>query len=127
MGMNVYKPTELRFTRKPVYDIIVRLGSKTLELYQDGMLVKTYPVAVGKPSTPTPTGDFTIVNKAVNPGGAFGAKWLGLSIPHYGIHGTNAPTSIGTAASHGCVRMQNPDVEELYSLVDVGTRVQIVP
>lgn len=127
MELRVYKPTELRITRKPVYSIIVRLGSKTLELYKDGMLFKTYPVAIGKPSTPTPIGDFTIINKAVNPGGAFGAKWLGLSIPHYGIHGTNEPTSIGTPASHGCVRMQNPDVEELYSLVDVGTRVQIVP
>lgn len=125
MELHVYKPTELRITRKSIYSIIVRLGSKTLELYKDGMLFKTYSVAIGKPSTPTPTGDFTIINKAINPGGAFGTRWLGLSKPHYGIHGTNEPSSIGKAVSNGCVRMHNKDVEELTRLVSIGTKVKI--
>ena len=82
--------------------------------------------SVGKPSTPTPIGTFRIVNKAVNPGGPFGARWMGLSKPHYGIHGTNKPSSIGRAVSHGCVRMFNKDVIEVFNLVPIGTVVKIV-
>ena len=81
--------------------------------------------SVGKPSTLTPTGTFTIVNKAVNPGGPFGARWMVLSKPHYGIHGTNKPSSIGKTVSHGCVRMYNKDVIELFNLVPIGTTVKI--
>ncbi|WP_429079562.1 L,D-transpeptidase [Brassicibacter mesophilus] len=62
-------------------------SARTLTLYKNGQWYKSYPIAVGKPSTPTPTGTFTIVNKAVNPGGPFGARCMGLSKPHYGIHG----------------------------------------
>lgn len=105
--------------------IIVSIEAKTLSLYRDGRLVKSYPVATGKPSTPTPRGNFTIVNKQINPGGPFGTRWMGLSIPHYGIHGTNNPASIGTAASNGCIRMYNEDVNELFNLVSVGTIVNI--
>jgi L,D-transpeptidase ErfK/SrfK len=105
--------------------ITVSLNSKTLTLYKNGRLFKTYPVAIGKPSTPTPRGSFTIKNKQVNPGGPFGTRWMGLSKPHYGIHGTNNPASIGTAASNGCVRMFNPDVEDLFNHVGVGTKVRI--
>ena len=81
---------------------------------------------VGKPSTPTPTGTFTIINRAVEPGGPFGARWLGLSKRGYGIHGTNNPSSIGNAVSNGCVRMHNKDVIELANLVPIGTTVKIV-
>lgn len=89
---------------------------------------KTYPVAVGKPATPTPVGNWTIVQKALNPGGAFGVRWMRLSIPWggYGIHGTNRPSSIGTAASHGCVRMYNADVIEVYEKTPIGTLVNII-
>lgn len=105
--------------------IIISLAAKTLAFYRGGNLVKVYPVAIGKPSTPTPRGNFTIVNKQVNPGGAFGSRWMGLSEPHYGIHGTNNPASIGTAASNGCIRMHNRDVNELFNQVAVGTTVDI--
>lgn len=105
--------------------IIVSIAAKTLSLYRDGRLVKSYPVATGKPTTPTPRGTFTIINKQVNPGGPFGTRWMGLSQPHYGIHGTNNPASIGTAASNGCIRMYNEDVNELFNLVSVGTPVTI--
>ncbi|MEJ8554183.1 L,D-transpeptidase [Tepidibacter sp. Z1-5] len=81
--------------------------------------------SLGKPSTPTPKGTFTIVNKAYKPGGPFGERWLGLSKPHYGIHGTNNPSSIGKAISNGCIRMYNKDVIELYNIVRIGTVVII--
>lgn len=107
------------------YSITVNISTRTLTLYRNGQWVKSYPVAVGKPSTPTPKGTFTIINKAVNPGGPFGSRWMGLSKPHYGIHGTNNPSSIGKAVSNGCIRMYNKDVNELYNLVPIGTVVKI--
>ena len=105
--------------------ITISIAAKTLSLYRQGRFVKSYPVATGKPATPTPRGTFTIVNKQINPGGPFGTRWMGLSEPHYGIHGTNNPASIGTAASNGCIRMYNQDVNELFNQVPVGTVVNI--
>lgn len=88
---------------------------------------KIYPVAVGKPQTPTPHGTYQVVNKIINPGGILGSRWLGLSIPNgpYGIHGTSRPESIGKAISNGCIRMFNQDVEELFNSVSIGTTVII--
>ncbi len=105
--------------------ITISINAKILSLYRSGRLFKAYPVAVGKPTTPTPKGNFTIINKQINPGGPFGSRWMGLSQPHYGIHGTNNPSSIGTAASNGCIRMFNNDVEDLFNYVGVGTMVTI--
>jgi len=105
--------------------ITISINAKTLTLYKNGRLFKSYPVATGKPTTPTPVGTFTIKNKQVNPGGPFGTRWMGLSQPHYGIHGTNNPPSIGTAASNGCVRMYNKDVEDLFNYVGIGVPVRI--
>jgi lipoprotein-anchoring transpeptidase ErfK/SrfK len=83
---------------------------------------------VGKHNTPTPKGTFKIVEKAINPGGPFGARWLGLNEPYgdYGIHGTNAPGLIGRDVSNGCVRMYNKDVIELSNIVPIGTIVRIM-
>lgn len=108
------------------YRIVVHTKLKSLDLFHKGNLYKTYPVAVGKLLTPTPKGTFRIINKALNPGGPYGSRWLGLSKPHIGIHGTNNPASIGKAASKGCIRMYNKDVEEIYNLVPIGTQVKIV-
>lgn len=108
-----------------IFSINISTIAKILTLYRNGILFKTYPVATGKPTTPTPIGSFTIVNKQVNPGGPFGTRWMGLSKPHYGIHGTNNPASIGTSSSNGCVRMYNNDVEDLFNYVSVGTSVRI--
>lgn len=115
------------FLERAVYKISINTAARTLTLYKDGKWFKSYPVAIGKPSTPTPKGTFKVKNKAFNPGGAFGARWLGLTAPGggYGIHGTNNPSSIGKAVSNGCVRMYNNDVIELYNLVPVGATVQI--
>lgn len=107
------------------YWIDVSTKTHRLRLYRNNKLVKTYPVAIGKMLTPTPTGTYTIVNKQLHPGGPFGALWMGLSKPHYGIHGTNNPSSIGKNVSHGCIRMHNHDVLELSSKVSIGTRVVI--
>jgi lipoprotein-anchoring transpeptidase ErfK/SrfK len=96
-----------------------------LKLFDDDTLLNTYPIGVGKMLTPTPFGTYSIINKHPNPGGPFGVLWMGLSYPHYGIHGTNNPGSIGLDVSHGCIRMYNEDVLDLSSKVSIGTRVRI--
>lgn len=126
--------------------IRIDLSERKLYLYDEGRLVQTYPVAVGQPRYPTPTGSYAIISKVYHPtwspppspwasglepvppgpGNPLGTRWMGLSAPHVGIHGTYASGSIGTAASHGCVRMYIRDVEELFELVFVGTPVEIV-
>lgn len=87
-----------------------------------------FPIALGKPETPTPSGDYVVINKYKNWGKGFGTRWIGLNVPWgtYGIHGTNRPHSIGHDASHGCIRMLNRDVEVIYELVKVGTKVTIL-
>ncbi|MNE10447.1 putative L,D-transpeptidase YkuD [compost metagenome] len=109
----------------PSYRIIVDLSDRMLYLLDNNIVIKAYPVGIGKMLTQTPEGEYTIVNKAPNPGGPFGAYWMGLSRPHYGIHGTNDPSSIGHEVSHGCIRMFNEDVVQLASMVPIGTRVTI--
>ena len=105
--------------------IDISTSKHQLKLFDGNKLLKTYPIAVGKMLTPTPSGSYTIINKQRNPGGPFGALWMGLSRPHYGIHGTNDPSSIGKDVSHGCIRMHNHDVLDLSSKVSVGTGVVI--
>lgn len=107
------------------YSIIVDLSDRQLYLLKDGNITITYPIGVGKMFTPTPTGSYYIVSKVLNPGGAFGAMWMGLSQPHYGIHGTNNPKSIGQQVSHGCIRMYNSDVLQLARLIPIETPVII--
>lgn len=108
--------------------ILIDTNKRTLTLLDDGKIFKTFPCAVGKSSTPSPIGEWRIVNKGKKWGGGFGDRWMGLNVPWgiYGIHGTNKPYSIGTAASHGCIRMFNEHVRILYPYVDLGTAVKIV-
>ncbi|MFW5981644.1 MAG: L,D-transpeptidase family protein [Halanaerobiaceae bacterium] len=107
------------------YSIYIELGSRSLMLKQNEKTIKTYPVAIGKSSSPTPTGDFNIINKVKNPGGVLGTRWMKFTYREHGLHGTNQPRSIGQAVSLGCVRMYNQDVEEVYSKVEVGTPIII--
>ncbi|MFJ8237603.1 L,D-transpeptidase family protein [Ureibacillus sp. NPDC094379] len=109
------------------YRIEISIINRTLSLYRNNLLQKTYPIAVGRMLYETPVGDFVIISRHPNPGGPFGTMWLTLSKEHYGIHGTNDPSSIGNAVSKGCVRMYNQDVEELASIVPNGTAVTIRP
>jgi len=110
--------------------IEVNLTLRRLKLFDRHSVKGLYPVAIGKPSTPTPTGYYHITRKIINPGGNLGTRWMELSIPSsdgpYGIHGTNQPWSIGKAVSNGCIRMYNHHVEEVFDQVRVGTPVMIV-
>ena len=123
----------------PKREIVVSLEDRKLALIEDGQVLKVYPVAVGRRSTPSPVGTFTIERRVMNPtyshdgktvlpgpNNPVGTRWMGLSIHGYGIHGTNEPKSIGKAASHGCIRMAKADLEELYPLVAAGDTVRLV-
>jgi lipoprotein-anchoring transpeptidase ErfK/SrfK len=118
--------------------IVISIPDRKLLLLEGSRIVKIYDVAVGAPATPTPAGEFQIVNrvphptyfghgKIVAPGAAnpLGSRWMGLSAKGYGIHGTNVPASIGHAASHGCIRMRKQDLEELFERVEVGVPVEL--
>lgn len=109
------------------YSIIVSISNRNLTLLKHDSIIKTYPIAVGRILHETPIGEFVVINKAPNPGGVFGTMWMSLSKKHYGIHGTNDPSSIGKAVSKGCIRMFNHDVNELASTIPIGTRVIIRP
>lgn len=111
----------------PNYRIIIDLSDFQLYLLDVNRVVRGFPVGIGRMVTRTPVGEYTIINKQPDPGGPFGAFWMGLSRPHYGIHGTNDSSSIGKHTSHGCIRMHNEDVLELASLVPINTRVTIRP
>ncbi len=135
-----FPPDTIRAPDLKGYSIVINIPQRTLYLFAQGKLERTYPVAVGKRGTPSPLGKLKIINKVVNPtwypegkapvppgpANPLGRRWLGLSIPGYGIHGNNRPASIGTAVSLGCIRMHNQDVEELFKLVPVGTTVELV-
>ncbi len=107
--------------------VVVKIQSRVLEVYSDDQLYKKYRIAVGKSKTPTPIGEWNVVWKDYDWGTGFGTRWMGLNVPWgtFGIHGTNKPWSIGQFASHGCIRMRNKDVEELFEWVPVGTPVRI--
>ncbi len=107
--------------------ILVDLRRNTLALMVNGFAYKTWVVAPGSPRTPSPQGEWKIINKSRDWGGGFGTRWMGLNVPWglYGIHGTDEPWLMGRDASHGCIRMRNREVEELYQLIPVGTPVLI--
>lgn len=107
--------------------VLIDLERRELSLYFDYVPVRVYPVAVGKSSTPTPVGDWRIVEKA-KWGEGFGSRWMRISVPWgtYGIHGTNRPWLIGDAVSGGCVRLFNEDADEVYEWVRVGTPVKVI-
>src|SRR3954464_9924049 len=124
--------------KRPARRIVVSIPDRKLAVLEDDRVVKIYPTAVGAPVSPSPQGSFAIVNhiadptwytkgRIVPPGKAnpLGTRWLGLSLKGYGIHGTNVPSSIGRNASHGCIRMRNHDVEELFEMVAVGDSVEL--
>jgi lipoprotein-anchoring transpeptidase ErfK/SrfK len=127
--------------------IVIRRGSHQLTLYRRATLVREFPVATGQSSYPTPLGRFQIVTmwrdpwwyppagsawaageKPIPPGPSnpLGTRWMGLSAPYVGIHGTPNAASIGYSASHGCIRMRIPDAEWLFDHVEIGTTVFIV-
>lgn len=119
--------------------ILLNLASRILTLYQGDVKIRMYPVGVGKPDTPSPIGHYRVTTKEVNPTWIdpdsstvipsgpdcpLGYRWMGL-FGNYGIHGTNVPSSIGGYVSHGCIRMYEADVEDLYDHTPLGTPVDI--
>ena len=123
---------------RPARRIVVSLPDRKLAVLEGGRIVRIFETAVGAPRSPSPTGVYEIVNsiadptwytkgKIVPPGkcNPLGTRWLGLSRKGYGIHGTNRPNSIGHNASHGCIRMRNREVEELFKIVGVGDQVEL--
>jgi len=124
---------------KPARRIVVSLPDRKLAVMEAGRVMKIFPTAVGAPKSPSPAGSYTIVLRLTNPtwygkgkvvppgkGCPIGTRWLGLSVKGYGIHGTNNPASIGHNASHGCIRLRNRDIEELFDMVSVGDAVELV-
>jgi lipoprotein-anchoring transpeptidase ErfK/SrfK len=120
------------------WTVLVSIPDRQLAVLVNGIVVAGFPIAVGADDSPSPTGEFTIVNRVSNPdyyheglvipagkGNPVGTRWVGLSQKGYGIHGTNAPKSIGRAASHGCIRLRNRDMEELFGMLHVGDVVEI--
>jgi L,D-transpeptidase ErfK/SrfK len=118
--------------------IVVSIPDRKLVLMRGDLVMKMYDIAVGKPSTPSPEGEFQIAGRLKNPtyyapgkvigpgkSNPLGSRWMSLGYKGYGIHGTNEPRSIGKASSHGCIRMRQRDLEELYELVNTGTTVEL--
>lgn len=120
------KTTFLNTKQRKNLVILVDVTSSRLSVFQDSKLIKEYTVAGGKPSTPSPIGTWKIIQKDTW-GDGFGGFWMGFNVPwgKYGIHGTIYPNSIGWNSSHGCIRMRNKDVAELYKMTPYGTPVII--
>ncbi len=143
IAVRVVQPKVQASTFGPV--IVIRRGVNELRYYLGKRLVRTFGVATGQSVYPTPTGQFEIVDMQLwpwwrppdspwarglkpippGPGNPLGTRWMGLSAPGVGIHGTPDDASIGYSASHGCIRMHIPDAEWLFNHVHVGTPVVI--
>jgi lipoprotein-anchoring transpeptidase ErfK/SrfK len=144
LPLETLKPNTTTSDFGPV--IVIRRGSNHLYLYSGERLVRMFGVATGQAAYPTPLGHFSIVVKwrdpwwyppdspwaqgaqpiPPGPGNPLGTRWMGLSAPGVGIHGTPDPASIGYSLSHGCIRMYIPEAEWLFNHVDIGTPVFIV-
>jgi L,D-transpeptidase ErfK/SrfK len=133
--------------------ILINLPQRLLFFFREGNLAGSYPVGLGRPSWPTPSGEFHVVELRKNPtwtvpvsiqeemrrerevvltkvppgpDNPLGQYWIGLSLPGYGIHGTNAPPSVYHFQSHGCIRLQPKDVEKLFPEVKIGTAGRLI-
>jgi len=121
------------------FSILVDKSQNILILKTNEEVIKTYTVATGVDNS-TPVGNFKIVNKLLNPTwfkagtvvpsgspeNILGSRWLGFDLAGYGIHGTSEPQNLGKQVTQGCIRMPNPDVEELFAIVPIGTEVTVV-
>lgn len=118
--------------------VIVSIPDRKLAVLEGDQVVGIFPVAVGASVSPSPVGEFEVVTRLAKPtyyhpgviippgkDNPLGTRWIGLNKKGYGIHGTNVPRSIGKAASHGCIRLRNRDVESLFELVRKGDSVEI--
>lgn len=122
------QPDKLQIHPDALVRLVVDMDQRTLTVLAGQEVVGVYPVAIGKWQTPTPIGEWKIIDKDYNWGGPFGPRWMGLDISwgRYGIHGTNNPGSISYETSLGCLRMFDDDVLQIFDLVKVGTQVDII-
>jgi lipoprotein-anchoring transpeptidase ErfK/SrfK len=117
---------------------LVSVPDRKLAVIEGGKVIRTFQVSVGTSVSPSPTGELRVIRRLTNPtyyhpgvvipAGAnnpLGPRWIGLSQSGYGIHGTNHPESVGHAASHGCIRLRNRDIKQLFEMVSIGDVVQI--
>jgi lipoprotein-anchoring transpeptidase ErfK/SrfK len=118
--------------------VVVSIPDRQLAVIEDGKILRIFDVAVGASVSPSPIGEFHTTNRVTRPtyyhagqiippgkDNPIGTRWIGLNLKGYGIHGTNIPTSIGKAASHGCIRLRNRDMEQLFEMLRPGDPVDI--
>ena len=112
---------------EPQYHILVDVEEPRMYILKDGICMAEYTCSGGKPSTPSPIGTWTIISKDTW-GEGFGGRWMGFNVPwgNFGIHGTTEMYSVGWNSSHGCIRMNNDEVAEIYKYIPIGTKVTIV-
>ena len=125
--------------KESITTVVINVATARIAVYYDGTIVKQFPAAIGR-SDATPLGRYTIIKKEIDPAlywfgeyipprspiNGLGTRYLQLSNPTYGIHGTTKPWEIGKRISHGCIRMLNQDVESLDAFIDIGTHVIVV-
>lgn len=134
---NILARSKLKIS-KVKYKMLIDKSQNILTLLGDNDVVKVYRVSTGEDNC-TPVGTFKIMNKIIDPvwyaekaivpaespDNVLGSRWMGFNLPGYGIHGTVSPEKIGQQATKGCVRMINAEVEELYTIIPMGTEVTI--
>lgn len=132
------KLARVRF-KESITTVVINVATARIAVYYDGTIVKEFPAAIGR-SDATPLGRYTIIKKEIDPAlywfgeyipprspiNGLGTRYLQLSNPTYGIHGTTKPWEIGKRISHGCIRMLNQDVESLDAFIDIGTHVIVI-
>jgi lipoprotein-anchoring transpeptidase ErfK/SrfK len=144
VGWGNYQYPVEESTPNPSVQVVIHRRSHTLQVLDaEGTLFRTYPIAIGKAAWPTPQGKFQVLKKIenpifqsfrtgaltasgkANPLGQYYVQYHEGKVGEFGIHGTDEEDSIGKSVSHGCIRMHNKDIAELYQLVDMGTSVTI--
>jgi L,D-transpeptidase ErfK/SrfK len=125
--------------------LVIRLAPKKLEYYEGETLIKQYDIAVGQADWETPVGHFSVLDLRENPlwkhpitgeaiptgpNNPLGSRWVGFAYDdeyHIGIHGTNQEELVGQAVSHGCVRMRDGEIQELFQKLAIGTPITVRP
>lgn len=129
------RPLSIASAAPPADRIVISIPDRKLVVLKSGEPPRVYPIAVGKPATPTPAGVFHLSHLESDPDSSpTGVRWMeffrektpGGGTMLYGIHGTNAPASIGGAVSHGCIRLNNHDIVEVFRDAYEGEPVEIV-
>lgn len=130
---------------KPIIRLVIKLSDRRVYVYQNDKVQTSFPIAVGRAGWETPTGSYQVLQMIRNPSwqnpftgevippgteNPLGTRWIGFwtdGSNFIGFHGTPNEETVGTPASHGCIRMYDRDVQKLFEMVGVGTKVSVVP